>query len=369
VPTLTATASATPTATVDTGGPLYRAEVAQTTTLHAGPGITYASPGVLNVGEVVQVQERNATGIWVRVQRPDAGTAARGWVMSAHLALNPELRFSRLPVNRSVPDADVSQFSTEVIAPLYRTPIIPLIAPAMQAVYRRGQSLGNQAGSVTKVGDSVTANPIYLNPMRFGNHELGAYDYLDATIRFFGPSLTEDSVAARKGLSSFGVFDPLNAARRCNANEAPLTCEYRLKRPSVAFIMFGPNDIWRMTAEEFRGQMRQIIEVSLDQGIIPVLTTFSTDPRRRSWEPSVGFNLALLELAQEYQVPLMNLWLASRDLPDYGLEGDGIHMKNYGYNQIKFDAGLETRFGTNLQNLLAIRTLDEIRRTIIQPGS
>jgi hypothetical protein len=42
-------------------------------------------------------------------------------------------------------------------------------------------------------------------------------------------------------------------------------------------------------------------------------------------------------------------------------------MKNYGYNQIKFDDGLEARFGANLQNLIAIRTLDEIRRTVMTP--
>jgi hypothetical protein len=109
------------------------------------------------------------------------------------------------------------------------------------------------------------------------------------------------------------------------------------------------------------------VQETLMRGIIPVLTTFSTDPRKNSWEPSIDFNVAIIKIAHDYHVPVMNLWLAARDLPGYGLEGDGIHMKNYGYNQIKFDIGLEARFGVNLQNLVAIRTLDEIRRSVMMP--
>lgn len=370
-PTVTPTFTATPTSTptFDLSAPERLAVVRSAATLYTGPGITYRAIGVLNTREQVRLVERNAIGNWVHVwQIDERGRLVRdGWVMSGYLTLSSSLGFSHLPVNVLMKDADAAVFDGQAVGLLYRAPIIPAISPAMLEIYRKGMALGNHSNAITKIGDSVTANPIYLTPMRLGNHVLGPYDYLDETIRFFGPSLATDSVAARKGLSSYGVFDPLNAPRHCNANESPLVCEYRLKRPAVAFIMFGPNDIWRMDADEFNTQMRLIVDETLRRGIIPVLTTFSSDPRTRAWEESLQFNIVLLAIADEYDVPMMNLWLASRDLPGYGLEGDGIHMKNYGYNQIKFDAGLETRFGTNLQNLVAIRTLDEIRRTVMMP--
>jgi hypothetical protein len=342
IPTATVTPTITPVPTLDMNAPEYQAVVHTADTVYTGPGGTHKPIKVLNARETVRILERNSIGNWVHI-------------------------LHRLRVNTTVPDADANGYEGGEIAALYQAPVIPNISPEMREVYMNGLALGNHGNAITKVGDSVTANRIYLTPMILGNQELGPYDYLDETIRYFGASLEPDSVAARKGLSSFGVFDPLYAIRECDPNESPLACEYRIKKPSVAFIMFGPNDIWQMEADEFEAQMRLLVQETLMRGIIPVLTTFSTDPRKNSWEPSIDFNVAVINIAHDYHVPVMNLWLAARDLPGYGLEGDGIHMKNYGYNQIKFDIGLEARFGVNLQNLVAIRTLDEIRRSVMMP--
>jgi hypothetical protein len=60
----------------------------------------------------------------------------------------------------------------------------------------------------------------------------------------------------------------------------------------------------------------------------------------------------------------MNLWAAARALPEYGLDEDRVHLKHSGFERLKFDTGHETWYGVSLQNLLAIRTLDEIRRAL-----
>src|SRR5690606_27120024 len=107
-----------------------------------------------------------------------------------------------------------------------------------------------------------------------------------------------------------------------------------------------------------------IVEESLAAGVIPVLSTFSNDPEAPLWWQSINFNLRLADIAAEYEVPLINLWAAARILPAYGLDQDQVHLKNSGFRYIKFTRGNEADYGVTLQNLLSIRMLDEIRRTL-----
>ncbi len=333
----------------------------------AGPGDSHRELTVLPAGVEVRIIERNNIGSWVRIQqtRDDGRVMVDGWVLSGYLTLDERLRFSEVPVNDEVPQSDRIKQQYLSVAELYEVPVIPRVSEAMREVYVRGQWLGNQSNVITKVGDSVAANDLYLTPMHLDNYELGAYDYLAGTIEFFGDSLAEESVAARVGMTTYVVFDPLWADKDvCRANESPLDCEYRLKKPSVAMIFFGGNDVRHMTDEDFDGQMRQLVEESLASGVIPVLSTFSCDPDAPLWWQSINFNLRLRDIAAEYEVPLINLWAAARILPDYGLEQDRVHMKNSGWDHIKFTKGNEAFYGTTLQNLLAIRMLDEIRRTL-----
>lgn len=337
-------------------------------TLYDGPGTTYRPVGVLNPDVDVRIVERNRIGNWLHVRQSENGdTRLDGWTLIGPLILDASLRFSQVPVNESLPDASMAQVRFQTTAPLYAAPVIPYISEAMRDVYLRGQRFGIRSQSITKIGDSVSANPFYLDLMSHNDYVLGPYDYLADTLLYFGPSRKQESVAAKKGMSSFSVFDPLMANENCKADESPLVCELRRQKPAVAFIMFGPNDIRAMDVDEYKAQMSLLVEDVLANGTIPVLTTFSADPARRTWQESVAFNLALIEVARTYEIPLMNLWLASRDLPKYGLEGDGIHMRNFGYEYLKFDAGLESHFGVSLQNLLALRTLEEIRNTVMQP--
>jgi hypothetical protein len=194
--------------------------------------------------------------------------------------------------------------------------------------------------------------------------DLGPYAYLQGALDIFGPGMAE-SVTARKGLTSAVVFDPFWADKeRCQPAEKPLDCEYRLKRPSVAFIMFGPNDMKAMPVADYRINMRRIIEESMVQGIIPVLMTFSSHPNVASWADSLEYNAALLDLAAQYQVPMINLWLASRVLPDYGLDADRIHLKNSGYDYLTYANGQEAQSGVALLNLLSLEVLDEVRLAV-----
>ena len=343
-------------------GEVPHAITRQATVVYAGPGPIFSQIGVIQPETSVQLIERNQTALWLLVQNESIS----GWVPSGHLEFVPSFSLEGVPLNVQVKDGDPSAAPTMHEALLNLFPVIPTdISENMRAVYARGQRLGNRPFVATKVGDSVLANEWYLLPMSGIETQLGPYAYLQAAVSTFGPGMA-DSVVVRKGLTSSVVFDPFWADKeRCNPGETPLDCEYRLKQPSVAFIMFSHNDMKAMPVADYRLNMRRVVEVTMTRGIIPVLMTFSSHPNTSSWVDSLEYNTVLLDLATQYQVPLINLWLASRILPDYGLEIDHIHLKNSGYDFLTYENGQEAQSGVALLNLLSLQVLDEIRLAVV----
>ncbi len=333
--------------------------------IRAGPGHTHSQLDRLRWADEIDIIARNRIGNWVKIRVERGNTDVEGWIVTGYLALYESIRLSEVPVDDSLPDADPSKVNSRSQAALYAVDVLPDISDAMREVYERGLEAGNHPEVITKIGDSLSASERYLTLMHLTGHELGPYDFLAPTVEFFGPSMAQASVASEIGLSTYGVFDPMWADDEfCEANESPLDCELRRKQPSVVFILFGPNDVRAMTGEAYADQMRMMVEACLDHGTIPVLSTFSADPDEEFWWQSIGFNQVLLDLATEYEVPLINLWAAARILPDYGLDRDQVHLKHSGYEMLHFRAGQEAYYGVSLQNLLALATLDELRREL-----
>ncbi len=331
-----------------------------------GPGGANAQIGTVRQGTDLHVVQRNAVGNWIRVQQRDSTGAVRldGWVVTGFMALDPAFDLRMVAINRSAPEYTEGIVASQTMAEIYRASLVSPIREAMREVYARGQSMGNNPHTITKVGDSVSANPLYLAPMAHPLVELGPYGELAETIAYFGASAAQPSVASRIGMSTYTVLDPMWADKAvCESNESPLACEYRIKKPIAAFIVFGPNDVRSMTETDFAGQIRKIIDVSLEMGVIPILSTFSVSPEDGLYPQALNFNRELVRLANETQVPLVNFWAGARLLPNYGLDTDGIHPKNTGFDYLKFDNGSEAYSGTALHNLLSIRMLESLRLT------
>lgn len=336
--------------------------------VRSGPGETFAAVTSLGKGIPVRIVERNRVGTWLHIQRDDgAGNLLLdGWAVGGYLDLADNLRYSELSVNETLPDADPNSVNSQSMKLLYAVPVMPFINPAMKDVFLKGLQMGNRSNVVTKVGDSLVANEYYLQPMNRPDNNLGHYDFLAETMAYFGAGAAETSAAARVGLSTAVIFDPMWAdSTRCNAGETALDCEYRLKMPSVALVMFGPNDVLHISPKAYYDGMEKIVQRSLEKGVIPVLFTFSYNPDSPSWQEALAFNLSLVEIANQYQVPLVNLWAAARIIPEYGLDTDLVHLKNSGFEYLNFANGNEAFYGVAMQNLLAVRVLDEIRHSII----
>jgi len=263
-----------------------------------------------------------------------------------------------------------------MIERLEETPILyNMTIERVREIFAQGQALGNRADVFTKVGDSNTTNGDFLFPIGLDGGEfceLGAYSDLQETIDFYSAvspragqtnSFTNISLAADNGYSSASVLDPFWAVEPCAGNESPLLCEYRLARPSIAIIMLGLMDVRYVTEAGTYGEnMAQVVQESIEQGVIPVLTNniVLPDQETLSFERSIQNNIELLEIADGYEIPLINLWAAVQTLPNYGIGPDRTHLKAAVGSFCSFD-GPEQALGGTLRNLLTLQALDEIR--------
>ena len=154
------------------------------------------------------------------------------------------------------------------------------------------------------------------------------------------------------------MFAPIWADRtQCAADETPLACEYRIHRPSIALITLGTNDVWHQ--DTFEGQMRAIIEFSIQKGVLPVLATKADND-----EGDGSINATIARLAQEYDIPLWNYWRALQPLPDHGLQSDGAHL-TWGPNRFNDPKAMES--GWAVRNLTALQVLNAVWQAVSAP--
>lgn len=343
--------------------------------LRSGPGTGFEVVGILESQTSVVFTGRNASSTWLRTE----ADGLVGWL--SYTFVNVEGNVMHLPIvnntasatqdQQAVPEARQDQ--PEVGAPPASAPldVVPQISGAARDIYLRGMALGNRADVFSKVGDSITASDLFLDPIGNGGLVLAEYAYLQPVVDYFSQtpagdhfSFANTSVAARSGWTTFDVLDPNDAPRDlCSVGESPLVCEYRLTRPAVALIMFGTNDIGWVESVDYEANLRQIVQISVDMGVIPVLSTIPD--QLGTWGGArVGeFNDIIRRVAADYDVPLWDYWLAVQPLPDQGLGGDGVHPSydpRVGETAVFTPAGL--RYGYNVRNLTALMVLDAVWR-------
>ncbi len=239
----------------------------------------------------------------------------------------------------------------------------PETAVHIREIYAHGQANGRNPNRFSKLGDSAVLVSSYLtrfdDPKRY---TLGDWDYLQPTIDYYAGSFQRYGVATRVGLSSWAVFDPTWANKTyCNPNEQMLACEIRLFNPSVLLIHLGTNDIG--PANRFDRNLRDILDYCLEQGVIPILSTkadrFEGDDNHN--------NEIIIQLAEEYQLPLWQYDAVAATLPDRGLAEDNIHLTTTLFND--YTDPQTWRSGYPVSDLTALLMFDTIRQTLeeVQP--
>ena len=223
----------------------------------------------------------------------------------------------------------------------------------VREIYARGQALGRNSRTFSKVGDSTMLWPLFLVNFDWGHYRLGNFAELQRTVQRFAGSFSRESLAVQKGMHSWGQFDPGQAdATRCAGGEGPLACELRINNPSVVLIRLGAND--SLEPSQYESAMRRILATCIASGVVPVL---GTKPDHFEG-PENTINQIIRRLAVEYRVPLWDFDLAAETIPGRGLQGDGLHLMEGGTD----DYALATSLGFigPLEDLSALLTLDAV---------
>jgi hypothetical protein len=341
----------------------YATAISADVNLQTGPAaMGYTTIGKLAYNMSLPVVGRNDQGDWYAVDytTTEGQQGAAVWVAEDAVQLSGEC--SGLDF---VPAPDYA----EKMAPLMEVPILPTLdVETLRGIFQHGQTLGNHPELFTKVGDCNTASAYFLSAFDGGTYDLGPYQDLQSTIDFFAGSFAHESLAGVVGFNARIMFDPLFVhPSMCNPDEGPLPCEYRRERPSVAVIMLGANDFYNLTEDQFTDALTRMVQLSLDEGVIPVLTTFPWH-QDRMWDKALQLNLITVDIANQYHVPLINLWRAAQNLPNLGLVFSYTHLTDSGFGidpyKIIFQ-GQETFSGHALRNLLTLQVLDMLRRDVL----
>jgi len=227
-------------------------------------------------------------------------------------------------------------------------PVVPSLSPNLALIFQTGQALGNDPHAFSVIGDCQSALPVFMGIFSTDWYWLGAgYERLQGTIDYFNGSgsFERQSYSVQNGLSVASVLSPAWADPQvCEEGETPIDCEFRLHRPSIVFINLGTN--WTANAAaSHEAYLRQIVEVVIGYGAIPVLST-KGDNVEGDW----GINQSIARVAYEYDLPLWNFWLATQDLP-----GRGLDPERPGGNYLT-PAAWDRRSFTGLQVLDRIQT-------------
>jgi len=329
-------------------------------TVYSEPRRASAIVDVLAPRAEVALEARSADGAWVLVRSVDG--AARGWIEGRFLDTGGA-DLPALPVSAErIFDAAGARAAGAGAIDLNAFPLVPAITDRARAIYARGQALGLDPRAVSKIGDCISDNRHFLSPFGWGDYDLGSYTMLQPVIDHFAPALDADSLAAYDGLVTAAALDPLFAnPLACLPGETPLRCEYRVRRSSFAIIMFGAQDLLFASPDEFDRNLRQIVHETIEAGVVPILSTFPGNLDR--WDDAIILNRVVVQIALDYDIPLMNMWRALDGLPNHGLESDGRHLSPPVTHSGDL-TGDNLRRGYPLRNLVTLQALDAVWRAV-----
>lgn len=312
----------------------------------------------------VDLLGRSADNDWVQVT---AVTGASGWVPVLWLDLGRPL--AELP-EAAVPEPPPAP------TPLPYAGYVSNVTLRMLGVFQYGQVLGNRANVFSKVGDSITVSTAFLVPIGLDNYDLGPYGALQPVINYFSGaearagrnSFANATLAAKVGWRARAVLGTnAELPADCGAGETPLACEYRVVRPAVALIMLGTNDVPYTPDAEYDRDLRLILDDTLAQGIVPILSTIPPFTRPGDEGRAEALNVIVRGLALEYAIPLLDYYAAMAPLPDAGLAGDGVHPsaaydgRNANFTPANMQSGMVIR------NLTALYALYEVWDKVLRP--
>jgi len=349
-----------------------------TLNVRSGDGTSNPAIGQIAVNTAVVIEGRNQAGDWFLIQSAD--NSIRGWVASRYINRQDGVEITDIPVVGAViapavapESAPASTENLPVLSgneavlaeQLASIPVVPTISGNAVAIYQRGIEQGRNPQHFIQIGDSNSASQAYLGLVGQGNYALGSYGYLQSTIEYFIGgginSFTQKQQTAQSGNLTTTIIDPIFADSRYCPGTAPLDCELNRTSPSIAIIYLGAADRQTIDHETYYNALRTIVERSVANNVLPILTLMPTKPHpQRSELKGMEFNMIMLDIARQYDIPVINMWAAVRGLPEKGMENDLLHF-TYSYTDFLNFNGGEEQWGYTRWNLEVLKTLHQLR--------
>lgn len=269
-----------------------------------------------------------------------------------------------------LPEPQEGTFSAEAVAAidLTRLETFTFNLNFVRAIYAEGQKQSANVQAFSKVGDCMVSSESFMTPFADAGYDLAEFTSLQAVISHFSVPIREGgetsfnvvSLAAASGFNAAAVLDATwSDPTLCGAEESPLACEYRISKPVFALIMFGTNDLKSLTPEQFDFYLRKVLVQTVNAGIVPIVFTFPNQPGYI--EQSVFFNRIVVQAAQDYSLPLVNLWRSFDPLPNQGIDpAEPTHMTKPPSGKVASFATEDLQGGHNVHNLLALQALDAL---------
>lgn len=337
--------------------------------LRDAPGTAGNILTTLDANTPLTIIGRTEDNAWVQVT---LANGSGGWVSAQYVSTTINLN--------TIAVTGTAQNLPTAVAPPTVAPgpggidVISGISANARQIFLKGQAMGNRANVFSKIGDSITFYHAFMNDFA-SYYDLGEYSYLQPAVYFFqGPnargenSFNAASVAAYPGWTTYRMLTPgYSQSPLCGPDETPLVCEYRTAKPAVAIIMLGTVDSeGGITIEQYRANLETIVQISIDMGVIPVLTTIPP-MRFEPWRDAVVEEMAahVAAVARQYDIPLINYHDVMLTLPDVGLSSDGGHPSEPfdGRYAVFDDAHLQS--GYVMRNLVTLQMLYELWRQVL----
>lgn len=240
------------------------------------------------------------------------------------------------------------------------------IGPNVRAIFERGRALGRDPHSFMRIGDSETAREVYLRPFDRGAYDLGEYGYLSDVLTFFRGSFDHIGYATYAGSTPTVILDPIWADKAiCQSGESSLACEVRIQNPAVALLL---TRTWQgeggPPGSIYEADLRRVVQYLIDQGVIPVLSTHVH--HIGAWPPSEPINETIRLVANDYKVPLWDLYVTTETLPQRGND-DGNHLVIHPDGKATYFTGDYMQYAKTHQNLQALEILHALMTIVMQP--
>lgn len=230
-------------------------------------------------------------------------------------------------------------------------PIYPTLTERHRDIYQQGILSGNDPTYFAVFGDCQTLTGRFMGVY----YDMEEYHFpensknLKETVAYFREkSIVYNTPGNMDGASPAAQIAPGRPADYieagvCFENESAVQCELRAYKPSIAFIRLGTH--W---GERDSLYLRQLVESLLEANVLPILGT-----KAGNHEGDHSINNEIATIAQEYDIPLWNMWAAMEGLPNHGLDPDSVG----GYMHL-------SEAGNEVQRYTALQILDSVWRYV-----